>query len=83
MMGVDTKESTSEELKEDQMKESPDGMLTAGEAAKLLNVHINTVRRWTNKGLLKAYRVGRRHDRRFTQQDIDHFLLTSSSSPRS
>ena len=39
-------------------------MLKANEVAQLLNVHINTVRRWSNQNILKAYRVGPRGDRR-------------------
>ena len=65
------------------MKNPPDAVLTTSEAAGLLNVHINTVRRWTNNGMLKAYRVGPRGDRRLTQRDIECFLLTSSSPRRS
>jgi len=49
-------------------------LLTASELARLLNVHINTVRRWTNRGILKAYRIGPRGDRRFNQEDISSFL---------
>ena len=50
------------------------GMLTIGEVAQLLNVHINTVRRWSNQGILKAYRIGHRGDRRFREEDISSFL---------
>jgi excisionase family DNA binding protein len=39
--------------------------------ARLLNIHTNTVRRWSNKGILKAYRIGPRGDRRFKQKDIN------------
>jgi excisionase family DNA binding protein len=49
-------------------------MLTTGEAARLLGLHPNTVRRWTRKGLLAAYRVTPRGDRRFQRKDIDAFL---------
>ena len=49
-------------------------MLTAGEVASLLGVHVNTVRRWSNTGLLKVYRVGPRGDRRFRWQEVDAFL---------
>lgn len=49
-------------------------MLTTSELARLLNVHINTVRRWSNQGILKAYRMGPRGDRRFSQEDVDSFL---------
>lgn len=50
------------------------GMLTARELARLLNVHINTVRRWDERGMLKAYRIGPRGDRRFSQEDVALFL---------
>ena len=50
-------------------------MLTASEVAHLLNVHINTVRRWSNQGIIKAYRIGPRGDRRFQREDITHFLV--------
>ena len=53
-------------------------MLTAGDVARLLNVHMNTVRRWTNKGILKVYRLGPRGDRRFRQEDIAIFLIEQS-----
>ena len=55
------------------------GMLTISEVAQLLNVHINTVRRWSNQGTLKTYRVGSRGDRRFRQVDIDSFLSVESN----
>jgi excisionase family DNA binding protein len=51
-----------------------DPMLTASDVARLLNVHLNTVRRWSNQGVLKAYRIGSRGDRRFRQEDIEYFL---------
>lgn len=53
---------------------SIDPMLTTSEVAYLLNVHINTVRRWSNLGILKAYRLGSRGDRRFKQEDITSFF---------
>jgi len=54
------------------------GMLTARQVARLLNVHINTVRRWDGKGVLKAYRLGPRGDRRFSRENIALFLAESS-----
>jgi excisionase family DNA binding protein len=50
-------------------------MLTIQEVAELLHVHSNTLRRWTDQGTVKAYRVGPRGDRRFRAEDIDMFLL--------
>jgi excisionase family DNA binding protein len=51
-----------------------DPMLTTSDVARLLNVHINTVRRWSNQGVIKAYRIGSRGDRRFRQEDVSTFL---------
>jgi excisionase family DNA binding protein len=50
-------------------------MLTIGEASWLLHVHNNTLRRWNEQGLIKAYRIGARGDRRFRKEDIDALLL--------
>ena len=55
-----------------------DPMLTVSDVARLLSVHINTVRRWSNQGILKAYRVSSRGDRRFRQDDITSFLSQES-----
>jgi excisionase family DNA binding protein len=49
-------------------------MLTTTEVAQLLHVHPNTVRQWANKGLLHAYRLGTRRDRRFKREDVDDFV---------
>jgi len=53
-------------------------MLTTSDVAHLLNVHINTVRRWSNQGILKTYRIGSRGDRRFNREDINSFLSQKS-----
>jgi len=49
-------------------------MLTVREVARLLHIHGNTVRRWSDRGLIRAYRISRRGDRRFRQEDVAHFL---------
>jgi len=49
-------------------------MLTVREVARLLHIHGNTVRRWADQGLIRAYRISRRGDRRFRQEDVAHFL---------
>jgi len=48
-------------------------MLTVGEVAQLLHTHTNTVRRWADRGLLRAYRISYRGDRRFRRDDITLF----------
>jgi len=49
-------------------------LLTVREVAKLLHIHNNTVRRWSDQGIIKAYRISRRGDRRFNRDDIARFL---------
>ena len=49
---------------------NPMPMMTSGEAAQLLNVHANTLRRWSDHGILDAQRIGSRGDRRFIREDI-------------
>lgn len=49
-------------------------MLTTSDVARILNVHINTVRRWSNQGIIKTYRIGSRGDRRFRSADVSTFL---------
>ena len=45
-------------------------MLTVREVAQILHMHSNTVRRWADRGVLKAYRISYRGDRRFRQGDV-------------
>ncbi|MDD5082162.1 MAG: helix-turn-helix domain-containing protein [Dehalococcoidales bacterium] len=49
-------------------------LLTVREVAQILHVHSNTVRRWSDQGMIRAYRITQRGDRRFHQEDIVHFL---------
>ena len=51
-------------------------MLTAKQAAHILHLHLNTVRQWESCGVLRGYRIGPRHDRRFEQDEILHLLRT-------
>jgi len=45
-------------------------MLTVREVSVLLHVHSNTLRRWSDQGIIRAYRIGPRRDRRFRAEDI-------------
>jgi len=45
-------------------------LLKISEAAKLLNVHPNTLRKWDRKGIFIAVRFGERRDRRYRKEDI-------------
>lgn len=49
-------------------------MLTVREVGQLLHIHSNTVRRWADRRIIRAYRITRRGDRRFRREDIAHFL---------
>ena len=45
-------------------------LLRVGQVARLLHIHPNTVRRWSNKGILKSYCICGRGDRRFKKEDV-------------
>lgn len=49
-------------------------LLKLSEAAEILNVHPNTLRKWDKKGILKAIRFGERGDRRYKKEDIDNLI---------
>ena len=65
-----------------EVADHPSAMLTTREVAQLLNLHVNTVRRWSDQGILRAYRIGPRGDRRFKREDIDNFLLRKSKASK-
>jgi len=52
-------------------------LLDINEAADLLNVSVMTIRRWTNAGKLKCFRVGGKRERRFDVKDLEAFLHDS------
>ena len=76
-MSVSTADTTT---KKKPTRANPYALLTIAEAAELLNVHVNTVRRWSNKGILRTYRLGSRGDRRLKRGDIDKLLRKSRSA---
>lgn len=49
-------------------------LLRTKEVAARLHINENTVRRWSERGILKAYRIGRRGDRRFLLRDVNRVL---------
>ena len=55
-------------------------MLTVREVASLLHIHSNTVRRWSDQGIIRAYRITQRGDRRFKMEDIARFLAEMNAS---
>jgi excisionase family DNA binding protein len=56
----------------------PDRLLTVADAAEILKVHPNTIRVWSRHGLLPAYRIGRRRDRRFLLKDVESLVSHES-----
>ena len=49
-------------------------LVKVGQAAKILGIHPNTVRRWQKQGVLKAARVGLRGDRRFVRSEVEKLM---------
>ena len=52
-------------------------LLSLQEVAKILKVNTQTLRRWDERGILKAVRVGTRKgvgDRRYRKSDIEAYL---------
>ena len=70
------KEETEEDMVSD---EHMDDMLTVSEVARILHVHPNTLRRWSNKGRIRSYRINPRGDRRYRLRDIEGFLARLNS----
>jgi excisionase family DNA binding protein len=46
-------------------------LLTISETSQLLRIHRNTLRRWSDRGIIRAYRIGPRGDRRFRSEDVE------------
>ena len=53
---------------------SSERLLKVKEASDILCVHPNTVRVWSEGGLLPTYRIGPRRDRRFRLTDVEALL---------
>jgi len=49
-------------------------LLTIRQAAEVLNVHVETLRRWDKSGKLKAIIVNERGDRRYDPENIKAIL---------
>ena len=70
-----TKERTGKDMANGQHASN---MLTVREVAQLLHVHPNTLRRWSNNGRIRRYRITPRGDRRFKPGEIARFLAESN-----
>lgn len=50
-------------------------------AAQLLNVHEDTLRNWEDQGLIKPLRVGKRQDRKYTDEIISEIVRKGLATP--
>lgn len=57
---------------------SSDNLMTVRQVAKFLQVSICSVRRWSDNGKLKFYRIGSRGDRRYILKDVLSFMDQST-----
>jgi diguanylate cyclase (GGDEF)-like protein/excisionase family DNA binding protein len=58
-----------------------DATLSVTKAARLLGVHPNTVRAWSDAGRLRFYRINPRGDRRYRLGDLQRFLAVAERGP--
>jgi excisionase family DNA binding protein len=65
---------TCKQIRSKAPKQERDWFVTIREGSRLLGLHPNTLRRWGDRGLLAAYRIGPRGDRRFSYKEIVEFL---------
>jgi diguanylate cyclase (GGDEF)-like protein/excisionase family DNA binding protein len=57
-----------------------DATLSVTKAARLLGVHPNTIRAWSDQGRLRYYRINPRGDRRYRLGDLQRFLAAAEGS---
>ncbi len=49
-------------------------LLKIREAAEMLGINPETLRRWDNQGRLQAVRIGKRKDRRYKLEELQKFI---------
>jgi diguanylate cyclase (GGDEF)-like protein/excisionase family DNA binding protein len=59
-----------------------DATLSVTKAARVLGVHPNTVRSWSDQGRLRYYRINPRGDRRYAVADLQRFLASAVARSR-
>ncbi len=57
-----------------------DATLSVTKAARLLGVHPNTIRAWSDAGRLRYYRINPRGDRRYRLGDLQRFLAAAEGA---
>lgn len=58
-------------------------VLTTGEAARICGVNFRTVLRWIDRGLLQAYKLPGRGDRRVLRDELQKFMAENQIPDRS
>lgn len=53
-------------------------LLRIKEAAEMLGINPETLRRWDNQGRLQAVRMGKRKDRRYKLEDLQKIIEAKS-----
>ena len=61
------------------IKRPPDATLSVTKAARLLGVHPNTIRAWSDQGRLSFLRINERGDRRYRLGDLHRFLVEAET----
>jgi len=54
---------------------------TIKQAAKILNVHEDTLRNWESQGLIKPLRIGKRQDRKYTDEMLSEAVRQGLATP--
>jgi excisionase family DNA binding protein len=56
---------------------SGEEMLSPTDVAKMLGVHVNTVKRMGDRGYFPEYRIGTRKDRRYRASDVLEYIAST------
>jgi len=75
--------SPPDDVRDEEEPAQESGLLDVREAARFLRVSETSIRRWTDSGKLKCYRVGEARHRRFTREDLFDFLRATTEKSHS
>ena len=56
-------------------------LYSVSEAAKILGIHPNTLRKWDNEGIANALRLPGGNHRRFTQAELERLARLLQTEP--
>jgi predicted site-specific integrase-resolvase len=60
-------------------KSRMNGLLTLAEVSQILNVDVNTLKQWTDKGVIRAQLSGKNGNIKFRAEDVAIFLLEDNA----